>query len=389
MRFNRSMGMLLLMVLLVASAVLIAANFDRARGTPPADARSNHLVSVQVLNEEGELVGPIAMPKVVKTDAEWRKQLTANQFRITRRAGTERAFSGPLLENKEEGIYACVCCGLPLFCSDAKYDSRTGWPSFFQPVARENVAEKPDHSHGMMRTEIVCTRCDGHLGHVFEDGPQPTGRRYCMNSEAMTFASRENLTSLADPITQREADAKNPPGYTTAVIAGGCFWCVEAVFEQLNGVDRAVSGYAGGAAETANYRDVSAGKTNHAEAIMIVYDPSEISYEALLRVHFATHDPTQLNRQGPDVGRHYRSAIFYANEEEKQIAERIIMELNESDEFSTPIVTTLEPFDAFYEAEANHQNFAKRNPQHPYIRRFALPKLETLHELFPEKVKDE
>jgi methionine-R-sulfoxide reductase len=156
-------------------------------------------VSVKVFNARGQLVGPIDVPRVEKSDAEWRAQLTPDQFRIARAQGTERPFCGTLLDNKRHGVYACVCCGLPLFASTAKFESGTGWPSFFEPVADENVATRPDRSHGMVRVEILCARCDGHLGHVFPDGPPPTYQRHCVNSESLTFTDVEDLATLADP----------------------------------------------------------------------------------------------------------------------------------------------------------------------------------------------
>lgn len=156
-------------------------------------------VNVKVYDRTGRLVGPVAVPKVIRTDAEWREQLTPDQFEIARGKGTERPFCGTLLDNKRAGVYACVCCRLPLFSSEHKFDSGTGWPSYFQPVAAENVATAPDRSYGMRRTEILCARCDAHLGHVFEDGPHPTGLRYCVNSESLVFTDQADLAELADP----------------------------------------------------------------------------------------------------------------------------------------------------------------------------------------------
>jgi methionine-R-sulfoxide reductase len=155
-------------------------------------------VSVKVFNRTGQLVGPLDLPRIEKTDAEWRAQLTPEQFAVARAHGTERPFCGTLLDNKRAGVYSCVCCGLPLFASNAKFESGTGWPSFFQPIADENVATKPDRSLGMLRVEILCRRCDCHLGHVFMDGPLPTRQRHCVNSESLEFTGVEELSSLAD-----------------------------------------------------------------------------------------------------------------------------------------------------------------------------------------------
>ncbi len=156
-------------------------------------------VSVKVFNGEGRLVGPVVVPRVEKSDAEWLAQLTPEQFQVARAQGTERPFCGTLLDNKRHGVYACLCCGLPLFSSDAKFESGTGWPSFFQPIADENVVEEVDSSYGMRRVEILCARCDGHLGHVFPDGPRPTGQRHCVNSESLVFVDEGDLASLAEP----------------------------------------------------------------------------------------------------------------------------------------------------------------------------------------------
>jgi methionine-R-sulfoxide reductase len=156
-------------------------------------------LKVRVYDKAGELVGPVESAAVVKTDAEWKRQLTRKQYEVARGKGTEQAFCGLLLDNKRDGVYACVCCKLPLFSSGSKFNSNTGWPSFFQPVAPENVVTEEDRSYGMRRTEILCTRCACHLGHVFNDGPKPTGLRFCVNSESLVFVGREELATLADP----------------------------------------------------------------------------------------------------------------------------------------------------------------------------------------------
>jgi methionine-R-sulfoxide reductase len=158
------------------------------------------MVQVHVFNAAGELVGPVETPKVEWSDAEWRDRLSPERFRVLRSAGTERPFCGTLLDNKKEGVYTCAGCGLPLFASNAKFNSGTGWPSFFQPIATGNVAEHADTSHGMTRVEINCARCDGHLGHVFPDGPPPTRLRFCLNSESLEFTPSERLSDLADPV---------------------------------------------------------------------------------------------------------------------------------------------------------------------------------------------
>ncbi len=191
------------------SAALAAEPAAPTTPTKPEAAVPNS-VSVSVYNEKGELVGPVSTPRVVKTDEEWKKQLTAEQYQIARAKGTERPFCGNLLDNHQEGTYVCVCCGLPLFSSAGKFNSGTGWPSFFQPVAKGNVIEHEDTTHGI-RTEILCARCDCHLGHVFNDGPRPTGLRFCVNSESLKFTAADKLATLADTAAKVKAEEPAKP----------------------------------------------------------------------------------------------------------------------------------------------------------------------------------
>lgn len=186
---------------LTAAVVLAALVYQlKADGKPATQPTSQEKdVKVFVFNKEAKLVGPVESARVVKTDEEWKKLLPGETYNVVRGKGTERPFCGTLLDNHKDGVYACVGCGLPLFASDAKFNSGTGWPSFFKPVGEGNVLYVTDVAYGMKRTEILCARCDGHLGHVFDDGPEPTGKRFCVNSESLKFFGKEELTKLADP----------------------------------------------------------------------------------------------------------------------------------------------------------------------------------------------
>jgi peptide-methionine (S)-S-oxide reductase len=191
--------------------------------------------------------------------------------------------------------------------------------------------------------------------------------------------------SFPDPVV----DNRSAPGdHQTAVLAGGCFWCVEAVFQQIQGVEKVVSGYSGGDAASAHYEIVSTGRTGHAESVQITYGPRKISYGQLLKVFFdVAHNPTQLNRQGPDTGPQYRSAIFYSDLEQKRIADAYIKQLDEAKVFRSPIVTQVVQLKAFYPAEEHHQNFCNRNPNNPYVMGVAMPKVEKVKQKVPELAK--
>ncbi|HZW09283.1 MAG TPA: bifunctional methionine sulfoxide reductase B/A protein [Phycisphaerales bacterium] len=276
-------------------------------------------------------------------------KLDPETYRITQKAGTEPAFCGTLLDNKKEGVYTCVVCGLPLFSSAHKFTSGTGWPSFFQPFDPGHVSEHEDRSHGMVRTEIDCARCGSHLGHVFDDGPPPTGRRHCLNSASLRFYERtEGLPAASRPALE------------TAYFAGGCFWGLEHYFQKGEGVIDAVSGYMQGATENPTYEDVCRHGTGHAETVKVVFDPKRISYERLLEAFFTMHNPTQLNRQGPDIGDQYRSGIWWTSEQQRDAAEAYIRKLQESGGFGKPVVTQVERAETFYPAEDYHQDYVEK-----------------------------
>ena len=204
-----------------------------------------------------------------------------------------------------------------------------------------------------------------------------------------TFAcnlATASATALPDPALQ--APLATTKGEETAVLAGGCFWGIEAVFEHVKGVTSAKSGYSGGSASTAQYETVSTGRTGHAEAVQITFDPSQVSYGQLLKVFFSVaHDPTELNRQGPDYGTQYRSAIFYANEDQKRVAQAYIEQLNQAKAFPRPIVTQVVPLEAFFEAEGYHQDYLAHHPDEPYIVVNDMPKVENLRKQLPELYK--
>lgn len=318
---------------------------------PPAHlelASEMQTTDAPVYSESGFDITPLSDDQI----DELAKELTAEEVKIILRKGTEAPFCGTLLDNKKKGMYVCRLCSLPLFASDAKFTSGSGWPSFFRPIDAAHVRTYRDTSHGMVREEIVCARCDGHLGHVFEDGPKPTGLRFCLNSASLTFFEEgEDVPEASQPIATE-----------TAYFAGGCFWGVEDRFQKLPGVISSVSGYQGGQVEDPTYRQVCYTDTGHAESVRVTFDPARISYRDLLAAFFRFHDPTQLNRQGPDVGTQYRSAIFCVDEDQLNAAREFIAEQAERSRFDgKKIVTQVEMAPTFYPAEDYHQDYYKKN----------------------------
>ena len=311
--------------------------------------------------------------KVIKSEQAWREQLSPEVFRVTRQKGTERPFSSEMCRLFEPGLYACICCDTLLFDSGEKFESGTGWPSFTQPIATNSVAYHSEMSHGMPRIETTCNTCDAHLGHVFPDGPKPSGLRYCMNAVALQKA------------TDSKSTAGSAQTLEAATLGGGCFWCTEALFQQLEGVHHVISGYSAGHTENPDYKSICTGRTGHAEVVQITFDPTVISYADLLRIHFATHDPTTLNQQGADRGTQYRSIILFVSDEQRQAAEQIKTEVQSL--FKGSIVTEVTALERFYEAENYHQNYYQNNTRAGFCQVVINPKLAKLKALYTEKLK--
>ncbi len=277
------------------------------------------------------------------------RDLTPEEERVIIYKGTERPFSGKYYDFNEDGTYTCKRCGAPLYKSEDKFDAHCGWPSFDDEIPGA-VKRIPDPDG--IRTEIVCANCGAHLGHVFEgEGFTPKNVRHCVNSVSLDFVPKE------------KAAQTNAPKTATAIFAGGCFWGVEHYFDQEPGVISATSGYTGGHKAKPTYQEVCDHTTGHYEAVKVVYDPTKTSYEKLAKLFFEIHDPTQADGQGPDIGPQYRSAVFYANQEQKQIAEKLIRILKSK---GYDVVTKVLPASTFWPAEDYHQDYYRKTGKQPY-----------------------
>jgi peptide methionine sulfoxide reductase msrA/msrB len=268
------------------------------------------------------------------------RELTREEKQVILEKGTERPFSGEYYQNDQPGTYHCKQCNAPLYKSVSKFDAGCGWPSFDDqiPGAVTRLRDRDGR-----RTEIVCSSCNGHLGHVFlGEGFTQKNTRHCVNSISMVF-----IPEIRD----------------TAFFAGGCFWGVEHLLQNQPGVISVTSGYTGGSVKDPTYEMVCSGTTGHAEAVEVVFDKNQISFRKLTQLFFEIHDPTQLNRQGPDIGTQYRSEIFFKDQEQRKVAE----ELKETLKLKGyNVVTQITPASEFYPAEAYHQDYYLRKGTQPY-----------------------
>jgi peptide methionine sulfoxide reductase msrA/msrB len=272
------------------------------------------------------------------------KKLTPEEERVIKYKGTERPYTGEFYKTTQKGTYVCRQCGAALYHSDDKFDSGCGWPSFDDEI--EGAVKRIPDADGS-RTEIVCAKCSGHLGHVFlGEGMTSKNTRHCVNSISMDFIP-----------AQKELDTAR------AIFASGCFWGTEYYLSQAEGVISTTVGYTGGYVKNPTYKQVCTGTTGHAEAVEVVFDPSKTSYEKLTRLFFETHDFTQVNRQGPDIGEQYRSVIFYTEDSQKAVAEKLAKQLQDK---GYKVATKIEKAGEFYNAENYHQDYYEKSGGTPY-----------------------
>lgn len=279
------------------------------------------------------------------------KELTSEEKHVIIDKGTERPFSGRYNDFKERGTYTCKQCGALLYSSEDKFDSGCGWPSFDDEI--QGAVKRTPDADGR-RTEITCAKCEAHLGHVFTgEGLTDKDTRHCVNSISMSFT----------PATTSPEKAKTDQKTAEAIFAGGCFWGVEHLLQKQSGVISVVSGYVGGAVDNPTYEQICTEKTGHVEAVRVSYDPSKVSYETLAKLFFEIHDPTQADGQGPDIGAQYRSEIFYFNDQQKRVSEKLIDQLKDK---GYDVVTKVTPATKFWTAEKYHQDYYDQKGTEPY-----------------------
>jgi peptide methionine sulfoxide reductase msrA/msrB len=290
-------------------------------------------------DRSGRAASAAATPTATTSPVGAMPPLTDQEKWVIQQKGTEQPFTGKYWNATAKGAYLCRQCGAPLYLSDSKFESHCGWPSFDDEIPGA-VKRQPDADGS--RTEILCAHCGGHLGHVFVgERLTPRDTRHCVNSASLMFVAEEKW-----PLQR-------------AIFSGGCFWGVEHLFREVPGVISVRSGYTGGHTEKPTYRQVCTGTTGHAESVEILFDPAKVTYEQLARRFFEIHDPTTKDRQGPDVGSQYRSAVFYLNDEQKQTAEKLIELLRQR---GYKVVTEVTKAGTFWPAEEYHQDYVNKHP---------------------------
>lgn len=337
---------ILLFSVLFASGVLKSDKGSTGYLIPESKQKRPSGVLMDKENEE--------KPATVKN--ELIKRLSPIQYDVTQNNATEPPFKNEYWNEKRDGIYVDVVSGVPLFSSLDKFDSGCGWPSFTKPIDSSKVYAKLDASNGMVRTEVRSGT--SHLGHVFDDGPSDRGGlRYCINSASLKFIPKEKLEtegySYLLPLFY--STGKNEE---VAILAGGCFWGMQDLLRKQPGVISTEAGYTGGPTMHATYER----HDGDAEAVLIRFDSTKTSYEAILRFFFRIHDPTTINRQGNDIGLSYRSAIFYLNDKQKQAALKVKEEVGKSGKWKNPIVTEIAPASSWWKAEEYHQDYLQKHP---------------------------
>jgi len=354
-RFFRVEGAAALVVVLAILPVLQAASPGRRARSGPSEmdvvVLDDFLAAIVMMAAASNRPGAdVAMDDMtLYRGQEMYKKLTHQEERVILHKGTEAPFSGKYNEHFDKGVYTCRQCGADLFESSSKFRSECGWPSFDEQIPG---AVKWQRDADGRRTEVLCANCGAHLGHVFlGEGLTPKNTRYCVNSISMDFISAEQRSAQPKVHTER------------AIFASGCFWGTEYYMQRIAGVISTTVGFTGGHVDHPTYKQVCTNKTGHAEAVEVVYDPSKISYEELARLFFETHDFTQLNRQGPDIGTQYRSAIFYLNDEQKQVAERLVQTLRKK---GYDVKTEITPAGKFWPAEEYHQDYYNKTHKTPY-----------------------
>lgn len=303
------------------------------------------LASFTACSQSKEQAYTVSNIEIMTDSNDW-NELTPEEERVIVNKGTEMIWKGEFVDHHENGQYICKRCNAPLFNSKDKFDSGSGWPAFDDAVEGA-VKEIPDADG--YRTEIVCANCGGHLGHVFK-GEHFTAKntRHCVNSISLNFVSD---------------DMDNMVKTDTAIFASGCFWGTEYFFEKAEGVISTQVGYIGGHKENPTYKEVCANTTGHAEAVRVVFDPSKTDYETLCKLFFETHDPTQVNRQGPDIGTQYRTEVFYLSEDQKAIAEKLKQELVNG---GLNVATKITAATTFWEGEDYHEHYYSNKGGTPY-----------------------